>query len=95
MKRTFSVVTLVAIVSGTAAADPAVPLLQGCGKPEEIYQRLTGYTKESSTTLDIGIIKEKWANSDGRVDVTVMPDGTVCVWREMPPRSPRRSVPDQ
>ncbi len=62
--------------SAVAAATPPLPLRQGCGKRQEIIQRLAGYTKESSTALDFGIVKEKWAGAQGRVDVTVMPDGS-------------------
>jgi hypothetical protein len=75
--------------SAVAAATPPPPLRQGCGKRQEIIQRLAGYTKESSTALDVGIVKEKWAGAQGRVDVTVMPDGSVCAWRELPPRAAR------
>jgi hypothetical protein len=75
--------------SAVAAATPPPPLRQGCGKRQEIIQRLAGYTKKSSTTLHVGIVREKWANAEGRVDVTVMPDGSVCAWRELPPRAAR------
>ena len=75
--------------SAVAAATRPPPLRQGCGKRQEIIQRLAGYTKKSSATLTVGIVREKWANAEGRVDVTVMPDGSVCAWRELPPRAAR------
>ena len=84
MKRTAAVVAIAAIASNAIAASQPPPLRQGCGKRQEIITRLKGYTKESSTTLDVGIIKEKWTNKEVSVDVTVMPDGSACVWRELP-----------
>ena len=77
-------VAIVAFASSATAASQSLPLRQGCGKRQEIITRLKRYTKESSTTLDVGIIKEKWTNKEVSVDVTVMPDGSACVWRELP-----------
>lgn len=87
MSRIIAAAAIAVVASSAMAANG--PLRQGCGKRQEVIQRLAGYTKESSTTLDIGIVKEKWANGEGRVDVTVMPDGSLCAWREMPARAPR------
>jgi hypothetical protein len=89
MNRAVAVAAAAAIASSALAATHLPSFRQGCGKRQEIIPRLAGYSKESSTTLNIGIVKEKWANAEGRVDVTVMPDGSVCVWREQPARSPR------
>ncbi len=89
MNRAVAIAAAAAIASSALAATHPPPFRQGCGKRQEIIARLAGYSKESSTTLNIGIVKEKWANAEGRVDVTVMPDGSVCVWREQPGRSPR------
>ena len=86
--RTAAVVAIAAIASiAIAATQP--PLRQGCGKRQEIITRLKGYTKESSTVLDVGIVKEKWTNNKDSVDVTVMPNGSACVWREIPSHAPR------
>jgi hypothetical protein len=70
-----------------------VQLRQGCAKLQEVIKRLAGYKKVSSTKLNIGITKEKWAGADGRVDVTLMPDGSACAWRELPPRSASTPTP--
>jgi len=93
MNRTLAVAAIAVLASSAMAATGLPPLRQGCGKRQEIIQRLVGYTKESSTTLNIGIVKEKWANTEGRVDVTVMPDGSACAWRELP-RPARTPAPE-
>jgi hypothetical protein len=90
MTRAIAIAAAIAVIASSAMATTRVPpLRQGCGKRQEIMQRLAGYTKESSTRLDIGVVKEKWANADDRVDITVMPDGFACAWRELPARSRR------
>lgn len=88
MKRTVAA-AVVAAVTSSAIAAPAAPLRQGCGKQQDVIARLKGYIRESRTRLDIGIVKEKWTNKDDRVDVTLMPDGSACAWRELSPYAPR------
>lgn len=89
MKCSIAVVIAALASSSAPAASQPPPLRQGCDKRAEIVKRLKGYSRESSTALDVGIVKEKWTTKEDTVDVTVMPDGSACVWRVLPLHAPR------
>ena len=72
MNRPVAIAAAAAILSSSALCGGPTRLrfarVAASGRRSSL--RLAGYSKESSTTLNIGIVKEKWANAEGRVDVT-------------------------